>query len=318
MNSTKTIFIVSAGHSGSTILDLLLGTVPGIFSTGELAHLPFLFERDPVDEACSCGSRFSECEFWKQVTEKIDYPINVNILRAKHISHFNRMDHLKRHLWLRPARAVAEMGIRTGPEKGIAKMTSKALGLAGPAKNLARLYQAIGEVSGSQFVVDSSKDIIRAGSYASCQPESARVIVLIRDLRAVVYANYRRGWEHEEIVRHWKAGYGRIIKVLKHWPSAKPTLMTYADFTNNPQLTRQKYSESLGLTCPSDESLNIQTDSYHLIAGNPLRFEGKLEIRPNQIWREKLPRELQDKYVDLNEQVFDTLRRHSTELFIDQ
>ena len=308
----KPIFIISAGHSGSTILDLLLGTASDIFSTGELAHLPFVFKR-PLD-TCSCSSKFSECTFWSEVSKVAGFPLDVNILRSKHLSHFNKLDHIKRHIWLRPARAIVEMSLRTGPEKMLARQTSRVMGLMGPSRNLSKLYQAIGEVSGSQFVVDSSKDIIRAGAYASCQPKSSRVLVLIRDLRAVVYANYRRGWPHENIVRHWKLGHKRIIKVLKHWPEAKPVLMTYSDYTNDPKLARKKYCESLGIDCPIDEELNIQTKFNHLIAGNPLRYAGALEIRPNQVWREKLPKELQDKYADLNNQVFNSLRCHLTEL----
>ena len=36
-NKTKLLYIVSLGHSGSTLLDLLSGTIKGVFSMGE-AH----------------------------------------------------------------------------------------------------------------------------------------------------------------------------------------------------------------------------------------------------------------------------------------
>jgi hypothetical protein len=38
---SKIIFIISAGHSGSTLLDLLIGTLPSVVSTGELIWLPW-------------------------------------------------------------------------------------------------------------------------------------------------------------------------------------------------------------------------------------------------------------------------------------
>ncbi len=34
------IYIICPGHSGSTLLDMLLGSHPEIFSTGELINLP--------------------------------------------------------------------------------------------------------------------------------------------------------------------------------------------------------------------------------------------------------------------------------------
>ena len=43
----KLIYIVAAGHSGSTLLDMLIGSIPGVFSTGELNHLPWQLSRTP-------------------------------------------------------------------------------------------------------------------------------------------------------------------------------------------------------------------------------------------------------------------------------
>jgi len=42
----KIVYILSVGHSGSTLLDMLLGQFPNIFSTGELKHLTWQLYRE--------------------------------------------------------------------------------------------------------------------------------------------------------------------------------------------------------------------------------------------------------------------------------
>ena len=48
-------------HSGSTLLDIILGSSENAFSAGELT---FITRDSIVDEYCSCGDLISECELW--------------------------------------------------------------------------------------------------------------------------------------------------------------------------------------------------------------------------------------------------------------
>jgi hypothetical protein len=59
MSRTKVVFIMSQGHSGSTVLSLILGSHPEIFGLGELAHL----ERH---QPKVCGICPDTCEFWRK------------------------------------------------------------------------------------------------------------------------------------------------------------------------------------------------------------------------------------------------------------
>jgi len=55
----KILYIVGAGRSGSTILDIALGNSPEICSSGELVRLP---ERGWLDDQyCACGERVKRC-----------------------------------------------------------------------------------------------------------------------------------------------------------------------------------------------------------------------------------------------------------------
>jgi hypothetical protein len=61
------VYILSRGHSGSTLLDLLLSSHPQIQSVGELKQIA---RRE--DPSCSCGvERVRECPFWTDVSERL-------------------------------------------------------------------------------------------------------------------------------------------------------------------------------------------------------------------------------------------------------
>ena len=54
----------SYGHSGTTILDILLGSSEDAFSCGELT---FINRAGLADEFCSCNNRIGQCGFWSPV-----------------------------------------------------------------------------------------------------------------------------------------------------------------------------------------------------------------------------------------------------------
>lgn len=71
MNSLKVVFIISSGHSGSTLLNLLLGSCGKISSIGEIKRLHNYLEEDTKlnNLDCTCGAIVNNCSFWNQVLE---------------------------------------------------------------------------------------------------------------------------------------------------------------------------------------------------------------------------------------------------------
>lgn len=57
------VFIASAGHSGSTLLDLLLANHSSISSAGEMNRLSL----HAPDRVCACGSTVTDCAYWNAV-----------------------------------------------------------------------------------------------------------------------------------------------------------------------------------------------------------------------------------------------------------
>src|SRR5262249_16249334 len=68
--TTKVIYIGSAAHSGSTLLDLMLSSHPDVVSVGELKQLRRFCVLDKQFKSCSCGElTIYSCKFWMGVEE---------------------------------------------------------------------------------------------------------------------------------------------------------------------------------------------------------------------------------------------------------
>ncbi|MFD0594553.1 hypothetical protein ACFQZ4_20755 [Catellatospora coxensis] len=63
--TTRVLFVGGLGRSGTTLIERVLGELPGVCALGEIVHL---WQRDlRDDERCGCGERFSGCDFWQRV-----------------------------------------------------------------------------------------------------------------------------------------------------------------------------------------------------------------------------------------------------------
>ncbi|QRN81678.1 MAG: sulfotransferase, partial [Nocardiopsis sp. BM-2018] len=127
------------GRSGSTLIERLLGELPGFCSVGEIVHL---WQRGLVEnERCGCGLAFADCGFWAEVGkrafggwERLDVQ---RVLRLKH--GVDRTRYL-------PGLLNGSSG--EGP---LSARTARYTDL------YHRLYSAVAQVSGARVIVDASK-----------------------------------------------------------------------------------------------------------------------------------------------------------------
>ena len=71
----RVVYITSRGHSGSTLLSLLISGHSRVISAGELKMLNHL---DPTRRLCSCHRLVPDaCPFWRQVQERVVASVGV-------------------------------------------------------------------------------------------------------------------------------------------------------------------------------------------------------------------------------------------------
>jgi len=70
---TSWIYIAGRGHSGSTMLDAMLGTSQYTESVGELVS-----GMGRYTARCSCGNTFAECVYWEEVRRRFEQSSDIS------------------------------------------------------------------------------------------------------------------------------------------------------------------------------------------------------------------------------------------------
>jgi hypothetical protein len=165
----RVLFLGGLGRSGTTLLERLLGELPGVCPLGEVVHL---WERDVAgDERCGCGEHFSDCAFWHEVgLVGFGGWHNVDVWRVLALR-----DTVDRTRYI--------------PRLASGRLSASLLPLVTEyAGYYARLYQAAAAVSGASVLVDSSKHASLAYCLRFAPEIDLRVAHVVRDSRGVAYS----------------------------------------------------------------------------------------------------------------------------------
>jgi hypothetical protein len=65
--AARVLYIASSGHSGSTLLEVMLGNHPAINSVGEVHRLSIF----PYSRLCACGSVIAQCPYWNDIAAAV-------------------------------------------------------------------------------------------------------------------------------------------------------------------------------------------------------------------------------------------------------
>lgn len=266
------VFVLSDVRSGSTLLDQCLGSHPDIVSLGELHWLPAYVKQDRgvYDPAhplvCSCGKPVSECPFWTAVGKRLGRPLDELKLQTR----FNfprRSRSVATSLLRLPRRALRSRptAFRFSPVQWF---------FGGPrmARDSVELYDAVSEVTGSGFCVDSSKSAFRFRAVYDREPEKTRAIVLARDYRAVVHSKMRHGAQLEVAARGWRKKMRQLEALTRDLPVDHVHLLKYESFCEDPRSELFRLCAFLGVKF-ADAMLQRATKDVHHIGGSPSKFD---------------------------------------------
>lgn len=284
----RVLFIGGLGRSGSTLLERLLGELPGVFGMGEVVHL---WQWGVVDgERCGCGSPFGDCPFWQEVGRVA----------------FGGWNSFDVHGFL----ALKDSIDRTRFVPTLARPRLGADAQRRVSEYVAvyrRLYEAVRQISGCEVLVDSSKHTSLAYCLRWADGIDLRAVHVVRDARAVAYSwgktmrrpeagsrstegEYMAKWSPARTAVHWNAqnlGFDLLGRV------GVPTRrVRYEDFVAEPAATLQGVAEFAGLGAvplPFVGESAVELSANHQVAGNPMRFKtGRIELRADEVWRSDL------------------------------
>jgi hypothetical protein len=287
-SSRPVLYIAGSGRSGSTLLELMLGQVPGFCSVGELSYI--WVRGVSENELCGCGARFRECPFWRKVGEeafggwdRVDADDLVSLRAA-----VDRTRYVP--LMLAPATSPRYRAMLTRY-----------------AHFLGRLYEAILRVSGARVVVDSTKHASTGFLLRRVPGVDLRVVHLVRDGRGVAYSWMKEIRKPEAVDRdayldryppgrmgvRWMT-YNSLVHLLRLDAGIPSLLVRYEDLVRAPYATISRIV-SLAGGAIRDQDLGfigdgwVHTSRDHNIAGNPVRFtRGRMPLRIDDEWRRNM------------------------------
>ena len=283
------LYICAAGHSGSTLLDLLLGSHSHVTSLGEITQLP---KNLSLNTVCTCGKPVRECRFWAEVLERLGrrmgrdlrinpYALDLGYIDARVVidrDHQTALYNVKRRL----ANGVLYLHWRHGFPAGLwGRSFRRAI------RNNLELYDVVREISGRPVVVDSTKHYLKAIGLYEAEPEATRVILLSRDGRGVFHSNRRRRLPRKTSLAAWSSHYRRDLPLLERLPDTSLIRVRYEDLCSNAENELRRISEFVGLEY-EDGMRDFASNVHHIANGNDMRYQTSSEIRYDERWRQEM------------------------------
>jgi len=291
-NRKKIVFIVSSSHSGSTLLDMIIGGHSLCFSLGEIVHL--LHEVD-IKGICACRKPIQECKIWSKVTKNLA----TYLKRLGHDIQEKELRHLNINL---TKRNIIELLFPLSKAK-LDPLEYKKFII------INKIYKSVFKYSDKSVLIDSSKSFWRPILFRKFLPEEYDyyVIHLIRDGRGVLYSNMKKNYKvefmgnklfkrpnitpPEKIIKAWIKVNILTLLVLKSIFRRKYLLLKYENICSIPKVEIKKIANFLSIDYQSN-MISFQKVIHHNIGGNPTRYS-KSGIRPvDEEWKKKLSPEL--------------------------
>ena len=280
-HAIRTACTLAAGHSGSTLLNLLLGGHPDAVAVGELTHLP---KNLALNTQCQCGVPVRACGFWKDVVARLPFDLDSNpyALQTGFIDARRVVDQSRstRAYWLRwkAIHGVVGAGL-------LIRLSVHVPAFERCIDHTELLFDAIREASGCRLIVDSSKAYLKSLALYHRSPQTTRLILLCRDGRGVMWSEMKRGVTPAKALQSWKKFYSRTLRLLRDVDPAHVIFVRYEDLTEDPSRELRRLTEFLGVEFHPGV-LRLDSKIHHLANGNNMRLQGG-EVRPTDFsWRE--------------------------------
>jgi hypothetical protein len=362
--SATLVLIASAGHSGSTLLDLLIGNHPMVSSAGEMNRLTL----HAPDRVCACGATVTNCSYWSQVRAAVttlrqrsglipweechtDVPpqrpmvsmemkdglelangappaflrhrlreAGITVSEDATLSRSGVRDfkwrmvdpvtqrtwvlrRVERRLdiydetvtWKNPVRVIPqplEVALALGVQpvlSGVRACSTAASDFIRIGENSWTVADAMAAVSGTPFVIDSSKSPLRLKLLYMLRRDRVRIVHLVRDGRAVAASAMRRRDMSAALAgRIWKRDNQNLAVMLASVPARRKTRVHYEALCEDPVREVTRIGRFLGLEF-TPAMLTLGQRPVHNIPGNPMLFNGdRRTITKDERWRRDL------------------------------
>ena len=256
----KIIYLMGAGRSGTTLLEIILGNGNGIFNCGELNRYP---DYNGVPKLCEEGD--AKCDFWKKIKAALIQKHNL-----EHQSHFHRQFEYHKGFF-----KSLFLGIHSKNYVAYAAF-------------LKDLYHSIFESIDENIITDSSKYPLRGLHLSRVLPYEITYIYLKRDPAAVVRSFAKK--DVEQSTKNWVFAnvYYFVVNMLCKfilWKLRKKHRVVeikFEDLLEKPEQTLELIQKSIDIDLlvpiqkiKNNEALNVG----FLFDGNRIRLKDTIKLK---------------------------------------
>ena len=253
---TKVVYVIGAGHSGSTILGLTLGNCEGVFFAGEVARW-LRYDGKPLLEGAERE------RLWARIREHVEVPPELSKRGARPLE-----------------QSTALLRVRTWPAQWRRRRAYRRV--------TGEIYRAIAEETGATHVVDTSHFPRRARQLQRIEEIDLYLLFLVREPQSVV-ASY--GVENVPHKQTWKAPaanaylwitYLLSIGVFLRQPRAKRLFVRHEAFIADPAGVLRQILQTIGSQAGIPDLSALQTG---------LAFQGNRLLRTDVVALKAHPEE---------------------------
>lgn len=306
MGRDQLVYIAGSGHSGSTLLDMLLGGHDQISSLGEVHRLTINARRSGQLYSCNCGKAINECPFWCKVADELQVML-----------HVDQPDILERHLVTEPRNLELDQDVEAW-EPGDPKKYRYRVDLTAATmvvgqrsiwvlmsllskdvrtyrnviKNSLILYEAVRRAHHTPIVVDSTKNARRLQGLYLESHGRLRILNLLRDGRALCYSRMkRRNMPMAECARIWKMEQTKQQMIQRSIPDDLITSVRYEDLSEHTEQELSRICHVLGIEYQLS-MLDFRNERHNIGGNHWMRFRHhETQVRRDDRWRSELAAE---------------------------
>lgn len=255
------LYIMGTGRSGSTILEIVLGSAKETFGTGELFNI--LKDGYLKNSPCSCDQEFNDCKVWSSL--KASLPLSDDET-SKLIKDFSRLE-WHSGFWLQ------WFGIST-PNQQYFEINQ-------------HIIRTLKEITGSKTIIDSSKYAGRVLALNKLLGNQLKVIWLVRKPENIITSFQKKNKGEQLPKSSLKAAIYIFVvtlsaKLVQKKLGNRCLLVHYEDFISNPQQELSKISSWANIDLEeSIEKIKHQKpfSPGHLVTANRLRQSKEIILK---------------------------------------
>jgi hypothetical protein len=279
----RVVYVAGSGHTGSTLLALLLDEHPQIVSVGETAVKPRIRRRGrAATQQCSCGATVSTCGFWKEIFARVQQS-GYSMGPDRWINDYRSEHPLVHRLLTRessfPAVAMAQRWLNAHLPVHAARMRQA------DATNVAFVRAAL-DIAHADVFCDTTKHTLRLARLLANPELDVRVIMLVRDARGYVSSAKRRGYRIEDAAWTWRRDQEVVARLTRDLPTDRCLLLKYEALCTDLEPTLRRLHAFCGVS-QHPPVTSMRSDTHHVL-GNSMRLHGRITVRLDESWRRQL------------------------------